>query len=314
MNPNTTTLASKKELSTLARPHYSPGLLLNDDDLSQAVDYTRDLSRLLFRSMLGCGVVCGLVVSADTECGKLVVKVAPGLALDGHGDPVHVKPDQSVPIDLSCNVSKPTRLWVLLRRFDKYCMARSTVCAPDDDEAPSVYTRLRDGFEISVVSERPACICGCAEPVATTPTPMPTPTPTPPPPTDTDTDGKPAAASMTGAKAEASKNVSKKHTVNGTSATTATSSTGGASNPGGASSPDGTNGMNAATQGTCYEPHVAGVCACACQNDEAWIVLARLDAPATQNETKWRPDHSVRRFIRPALLVDPQPAIDRKTS
>jgi hypothetical protein len=80
---------SKTSVGVLERPRYSPGLILEDSDLTAAVDYTRALNRLLFRSLFGCGVVCGLTVSVGTDCG-LQVTVAPGLALDGCGDPLHL--------------------------------------------------------------------------------------------------------------------------------------------------------------------------------------------------------------------------------
>ena len=80
---------SKTSVGVLERPRYSPGLILEDSDLTAAVDYTRALNRLLFRSLFGCGVVCGLTVSIGTDCG-LQVTVAPGLALDGCGDPLHL--------------------------------------------------------------------------------------------------------------------------------------------------------------------------------------------------------------------------------
>ena len=80
---------SKTSVGVLEWPRYSPGLILEDSDLTAAVDYTRALNRLLFRSLFGCGVVCGLTVSVGTDCG-LQVTVAPGLALDGCGDPLHL--------------------------------------------------------------------------------------------------------------------------------------------------------------------------------------------------------------------------------
>src|SRR3954470_3565801 len=80
---------TKTVAGLLERPRYSPGLILQDADLTSAVDYTRELSRLLFRSLFGCGVVCGLRVTVDTDC-DLEVTVAPGLALDGCGDPVQL--------------------------------------------------------------------------------------------------------------------------------------------------------------------------------------------------------------------------------
>ena len=80
---------SQTVAAILERPRYSPGLILEDSDLTSAVDYTQALSRLLFRNLFGCGVICGLTVKIDTDCG-LNVTVSPGLALDGCGDPLQL--------------------------------------------------------------------------------------------------------------------------------------------------------------------------------------------------------------------------------
>lgn len=264
-------IGTQKAQSTLVRPQYSPGLLLNDDDLSQAVDYTRDLNRMLFRALLGCGVVCGLVVKAVKStgtCGALQVSVDPGLALDCHGDPLHLPGTCTVNIDPCVVLSSP--LWVMARRYDKHCAPRGTECSPCDDAA-TVCTRIRDSIEIAVVNALPGCSCGCTE--AT-------------PSTATETDA--AKSGTGGAKSKAA---------------TATAAATAAPNPGGsqptASSPD----------DPCYKDHYAGTCAVCC-NDCAceWVLLARL---TSLTDGSWKPDHSVRRFIRPLLLADPQPALDK---
>src|SRR3954469_11600300 len=77
-------------MSELVRAKFGPGMLLEHRDLEQLNSYTRELSRLLFRSFFGCGVVCGLVVTWDENCDKLHITVGPGLALDGQGEPVYV--------------------------------------------------------------------------------------------------------------------------------------------------------------------------------------------------------------------------------
>ena len=54
-------------------------MLLEDEDLNAGVSYTRDLTRILFKSLFGCGVICGLVVGAKRTCngGKLEITVVP---------------------------------------------------------------------------------------------------------------------------------------------------------------------------------------------------------------------------------------------
>src|SRR5829696_9134724 len=109
-------VASKKDYSTLVRAKFGPGMLLQHDDLEQLNSYTRDLSRLMFRSFFGCGVVCGLVVApADKDkCGKLGITVSAGLALNCSGDPVYVPKDVSLAIDENCDSDLPSELWVVL--------------------------------------------------------------------------------------------------------------------------------------------------------------------------------------------------------
>lgn len=266
-------IGSKKVPSTLVRPQYSPGLLLNDDDLGQAVDYTRELNRMLFRSLLGCGVVCGLLVKANTACGKLVVTVEPGLALDCHGDPLHLPDPCTVTVDPTCGAVLPGTVWVLARRYDKHCAPRSAVCAPDDDDAASVCTRIRDGVEISVAGELPDCACGC------------------PPKTDataaTGGDTKPKAAAGS-PKPKA-----------------------GAAAAAAGADQDETAGDPSSAADPCYEKHYGGICDTCCGDDCAceWLVLARLGAAT---DGTWTADHAVRRFIRPMLMADPQPELERK--
>jgi len=157
------TINSSKGQSTLARARFGPGMLLHHDDLEQLNTYTRELSRLMFRSLFGCGVICGLVVKTDQKCGKVYVTVAAGLALDCSGDPVYVPKEHRLTIDEECDPNVPTPLWVVLCGTTKCCAPRTSICASDEDEAPSVCTRERDGFEIRIVCEKPGCACGCSE-------------------------------------------------------------------------------------------------------------------------------------------------------
>jgi hypothetical protein len=164
MNGTNVTVNSIKGTSTLIRPKFSPGMLLQHEDLDRMTAYTRELSRLMFRSLFGCGVICGLVVKTEPpKCGKIYLTIGAGVALECSGDPVYVPKDQRFVLDEQCD-SKTPYLWVILCGIVKYCAPRTSMCASDEDEAPSVYTQERDWFEIRVVSERPQCICGCPEP------------------------------------------------------------------------------------------------------------------------------------------------------
>ncbi len=157
-------VATATGMSLLTAPKFAPGMLLQDDDLDHLSKYTQELSRLLFRSLFGCGVVCGLVVSVDCKCGKLIITVADGVALDCCGDPVQVPKPQTIPVDASCDPAFPDCLWVVLCGKRKCCAPRPAMCSDDDEDPTVVCTRERYAFEIRVVRARPACVCGCPEP------------------------------------------------------------------------------------------------------------------------------------------------------
>lgn len=158
--------------STLARARFGPGMLLQHDDLEQLNVYTRELSRLMFRSLFGCGVVCGLVVTAKADCGKLTVTVDGGLALDCQGDPIHVPRRHDVVVNEACHPSLVAPLWVVLCGMRKCCAPRTTMCPADEDDGASACTRERDYFEIRIVASRPRCSCACDEPDAAKRTPV----------------------------------------------------------------------------------------------------------------------------------------------
>lgn len=165
MSGTNVTVTSHKGLSMLVRPKFGPGMLLHHDDLEQLSSYTRDLNRLMFRSLFGCGVICGLVVEVNTKCGKVCVTIGAGLGLNCAGDPIHLPKAVSIAIDEQCDPKFPGELWVVLCSTVKCCAPRTAICASDEDESPAVCTRERDGFEIRVVSARPECACGCPEPL-----------------------------------------------------------------------------------------------------------------------------------------------------
>ena len=170
MNANANIVDPFKGTSTLVRPRFSPGLLLRDDDLRTGVDYTRDLSRLLFRSLFGCGVVCGLRVTAQVECGKLIVTVDSGVALDPMGDPIYVPDPTTLKVDPTCGSPISPKIWVILCRSEKCCAPRSTVCGCEEEDSPNVCTREQEGFEIRLVKEKPGgCACMCDEVLASEP-------------------------------------------------------------------------------------------------------------------------------------------------
>ena len=159
---------SQTVAAVLERPRYSPGLILEDSDLTAAVDYARDLNRLLFRNLFGCGVICGLIVEAKEKCG-LMITVGTGLALDGCGDPIQLpKPvtitiDDNVLRDWQNDVSQH-RLWVILCGKEKNCRPRSLVCDADEFDGVAQPTRIRSLSEVSLIrtaGNKLPCVCGC---------------------------------------------------------------------------------------------------------------------------------------------------------
>jgi hypothetical protein len=282
---DTTKLGDPKSgLASLVRPHFTAGLLLQDDDLTAGVTYTRTLSRLMFRTLFGCGVMCGLKVTVDDppvdKCGNFTLLVEKGLALDCVGDPVEVPNDQSV--TLNCATDIGTELWVALRRYDKCCAPRTAVCS-EDAEPPSVCTRERDGFEIQVFSERP-CSCGCsrlAEPDVANAAAAAAP-------------AAPAAATAPKKAAAKKKTTAKTANVAGAVAETVEPL------------PDEETDCKCNHRhavGACYHDFYEGKCPCECCDCE-WILLAVAERANTSTDV-WTVDHSVRRFIRPVLMRDP---------
>jgi hypothetical protein len=155
-------LAIHKAMSTLVRPKFGPGMLLEHGDLELLPAYTRELNRMMFRSLFGCGVVCGLRVDANEHCGKVRITVECGLAIDCQGDPVYVPKTQTFDLDAECDTKVEGPLWIVLCGTSKCCAPRTSMCASDEDEAPPVCTRERDAFEIRVLSAPLGC--GCLEP------------------------------------------------------------------------------------------------------------------------------------------------------
>src|SRR5262245_49156101 len=165
---------SQPGLSTLERPRYSPGLLLEDDDLTSAVNYPRNMMRLMFRSLFGCGVICGLDVTAELVCNRTQVKatIAKGVALDCLGNPIEIPKGVPIMFDADCD-PMPEWLWVVVCYRETCCRPKDISCSVDDD-GQVVQTRVMDGFELRLYPERPKCACSC-EPPADEPTPPPDP-------------------------------------------------------------------------------------------------------------------------------------------
>ena len=269
MNKSNVTIPGIKGTSKLVRPRFGPGMLLQHEDLELLNSYTRDLSRLLFGSLFGCGVICGLVVKVGDKCGKVQITVGAGVALACSGDPIHVPSDQTFSLSDDCPPEISSPLWVVLCATSKCCAPRPSLCESDDDESKSECTRERDGFEIRVLPQRPTCVCGCPEPEP------PEETANPP------VEGGPATGNTTLTQV-----------------------------------PGRTDCKCVDPTLPCYQDHYAGLCGCNCDDcsdcDCKCILLARVYREDGE-EVKWLADHSVRRFIRPVLMRDPQVEIEKAT-
>ena len=252
MNNTNEPVGIGKGLSTLERSRFGPGMLLHHEDLEQLNIYTRSLSRLLFQSFFGCGVICGLVVEVVEDCKMLKVTVNPGVALSCAGDPIYVPAAKDVYTKEGFEQKDDLELWVVLCGTTKCCAPRVTSCSCDDEETSSDCTREKDAFEIRLMLEAPKCACAC------------------PPPKNEQVPPQPAA------NAEGD-------------------------------DPCMCSGKR------CHEDHYAGICGCTCGEcsgcDCDCILLAYIDL--NENPRKWKVDHSVRRFIRPVLMRDPQPELDK---
>ena len=267
MNTNDKIAEPKTGTSMLVRPRYAPGQMLQDDDLTQAVNYTRDLNRLLFRSLLGCGVICGLIVKAETKCGdKLEITIAAGVALDCAGDPLQVTAVQSFLLDPCCK-PLPASLCVVIRHRDCNCQPRASACGSDGEGSGA--TRINDGYELRVIGDCPECGCGCATRV----TP---PQANPPPVVVLAKNAKQGAAPSIKASATAT-------------------------TPAPAMAPD---CQCVDPTNPCYAGHYKAVCSCC--TDCEWLTLARVvqTSKAGATPVTWDVDHSVRRLIRPVLMRD----------
>lgn len=156
-------LACGKGVGTIERPLYTPGLLLEDEDLTSGVNYTRRLTQLLFSSLFGCGVICGLKVHAEAICGghKLSVKIDKGLGLDCFGNPIEV----SSPVELTyapdC-IDFPDSIWVVACYTERECAPRElSSCDGGGDRAN---TRHKACYEIKLYGSQPNHACSCEKP------------------------------------------------------------------------------------------------------------------------------------------------------
>ncbi len=277
MNTSSVVPKSYKGPSTIKRAIFGPGMLLQHEDLEQLNLYTRDLSRLLFRSFFGCGVVCGLKVSAQDKCGKTSVTVEAGVALNCLGDPIYVPKDVEFDATDGCDPAPPA-LYVWLCSCPKCCAPRTPSCGCDEGGGTPACTREVDWYEIYVGKEKPDCACGCD---------LPKPAGDTTPPTDTTGEQVPDAPALMGATAPGST----------------------------ATKPD-DHPCRCADPGpkSCYYEHYQGKCGCKCE-DSNCVVLAKLTHDDNKKwTTDYTVRRFIRPVLVRDPLAYPPPAADATTA
>jgi hypothetical protein len=264
----------KKGTSTLVRPRFSPGLLLQDSDLNSAVDYGRSLLQLMLRNLFGCGVICGYGVTVTVDnCNILQVTVDGGLALDCLGNPIELTTAQTLKVSCKCAPDLPCEIWVAIRRRECNSSPREVSCTAEDNTSTTVCTRVCDGYEIRLFTELPECICGCP-PKQTGPKPTGC-------CTDASTERAPEEVErlkrlrLRLKKWEECNEEERKQRI---------------------------SDMHAGAR-CCDEDHRHGICHCSCCCD--WVLLAELVCCEEKGEQRsYLVDQSVRRFIRPVAAYD----------
>lgn len=152
---------------SLSRPHFASGQLLEDDDLNAGVAYTRNVVRLLLRSLFGAGIVCGLKVDAKrvSDNKGIEVTVDRGVAFDCAGNAIEVQGQQTLTLE-GCDSPYKGIVWVTLYYGECRIRPREVACESGcGKDTQTVPTRLNEGFRIEVLKadKSPAGACRCGE-------------------------------------------------------------------------------------------------------------------------------------------------------
>lgn len=266
-------IETKKGTSTLVRPRFSPGLLLQDTDLNSAVDYGRTLLQLMLRNLFGCGVICGYEVTGCVDkCNVLQVTVKSGLALDCVGNPIELTAAQTLKVAEKCAPELPCEIWVVIRGRECNSSPREVSCTPEDGATSTVCTRVCDGYEIRLLTKLPECVCGCVEKCREQP------------PEECGGERQPLTPERTAEVERLQKRQKRWEECD---------------------EEEKKERVREMREGArrCDRDHRLGVCNCACCCE--WVVLARLLCCEEREEKReYRVDHTVRRFIRPVLSYD----------
>ena len=255
--------------SILMSPRFSPGLLLRDDDLNQGVDYTRDLSRLLFRTLLGCGVVCGLKVTSEFKCEQARRhgrrRRRAGLPRRSHPCP----DDAADPDRRQLRAADPGRDVGDHQAHGKMLCPAPASCSCDDEETPAVCTGSGTATRSASFRNRRTA------------------------PADATRTRKPWSSSRRRRRLRRREGrAAKKKTAKKAEAEC---QDGGCPSSAAAST----------LRWTATRTTRPGACSCDCA-DCLRVDRARLsEGGQARSETRLEVDHSVRRFVRPLLMCDP---------
>lgn len=143
----------------LERPRYFNGKLLTAEDLEAEQTYGREKMRRLNRLLHGCGVVCGLVVTAAaTVKAPWRIRIGTGVALSPAGDEVTL----AMPVCLDLAAHRPgrgKRIFIAVRYGESLLRG-----ADERFRSPNHDVRTGDGDDAEIAEPnriREAAVVGC---------------------------------------------------------------------------------------------------------------------------------------------------------
>ena len=159
------------DVTSLERSRFFPRQLVSAADLTQDQIYFREKLRRHNRLLHGWGIVCGVLVKRVEGC---TVKVSQGYILGPYGDEILVAEDvtldvctQSSVIALDCGDIDPwceeaprmkedQTAYLAIRYIERDMRPVSVPgCGCGCDDRACEYSRVRDGFELAVLTELP---------------------------------------------------------------------------------------------------------------------------------------------------------------
>ena len=164
----------------LERVRFFPRQILGADDLNTEQRYFREKQRRHNRYLHGWGVVCGCEVKPSPTTAKpFQVVICPGYVVTPCGDEIMigtpalfdlatclVSSDDPCALSVPCppvTSSTPMRSLIYLAVCYRECVTRPVRVAPAGcscDEAQCDYSRIRDGYQFSCLSQKPATVTG----------------------------------------------------------------------------------------------------------------------------------------------------------